>query len=275
MAEDWNPAFDALHPAFGQLRNLRCWQGAADWPLCDHLAGLLPQGLRSQAGQPIRFLPQDHTLPYPELYYEERIYQHGIVATRANWHDFFNALMWALYPQTKVQINALHVADMQAQGKKRTPQRDALTILDESGVIIAATRRVLLQQVVEFSWESLFWGERNAWGREAGCFLIGHAMLEKLLDPYVGMTAHALLVEVSEHFFSWPLAQQQACLDGAIAATLQAGNLSEPACLNPFPLLGIPGWWKNNYPAFYRNTAYFRPKNRERKVSVITAPAAS
>lgn len=272
MAEDWNAAFDAWHPAFGQLQKLRCWQDVEDWPTCRCLSGLLPPGLCSQAGKPIRFLPQDHTLPYPELYYEERIYQHGIVSTRPNWHDFFNALMWGVYPQTKVQINALHVADMHRQGKQRTPQRDALTILDESGVIIAATRHDLLQQVMDFAWEPLFRGGRAAWGREVGCFLIGHAMLEKLLNPYVGMTAHALLAEVAAGFFDWPLAQQQSHLDSRIAVTLQEGHLPSPARLNPFPLLGVPGWWENDDQAFYRNTAYFRPKNRERKVNIITAP---
>lgn len=224
MADVWNAAFDALHPAFRQLDNVRCWEDAADWPACDLLTQQLPKGLRAQSGKPIHFLPQDHTLPHPELYYEERIFQRGIVSTRPNWHDFFNALMWAVFPQTKVQINALHVADMERQGKKRTPQRDALTILDESGVIIAATRRDLLQHIIDFSWEKLFWQERDAWGREIGCFMIGHAMLEKLLTPYVGVTAHTLLVEVDQAFFGLELAQQQAWLDGVVEEMLQWGN---------------------------------------------------
>lgn len=270
MTDSWNPNFDYLHPCFQQLLNIRCWQGQGDWPSCETLASVLPPDLRAQSGQPIRFLPQDHTLPFPELYYEERIFQHGIVSTRPNWHDFFNALMWALYPQTKAMINALHTADIQQYGQPRTPQRDALTMLDESGVIIAASHRDLLQQVLDFVWQDLFWQERSAWGQEIGCFMIGHATLEKMLTPYVGMTAHALLVEVDAAFFSLPLAQQQVHLDGLLATSLWQDGLPSPASLNPFPLLGVPGWWDNGSSAFYQDTGYFRPKNRERAVRVIT-----
>lgn len=269
MPDIWNAAFESLHPAFRQLQNVRCWQDSTDWPACDMLTTVLPEELCSFGGQPIQFLPQDHTLPYPELYYEERIFRYGIVSTRSNWHDFFNALMWGLFPQSKVLINALHAADLEQHGKQRTSQRDALTILDESGVIIVATRRELLQYVLDFVWEPLFWQERSAWWREIGCFLIGHAMLEKLLTPYVGITAHALLVEVEAGFFSFSLAEQQAYLDGVVAEALNRGYLRSPVCLNPFPLLGIPGWWGNNMQAFYWNEAYFRAKNRQRKVSII------
>lgn len=269
MPDIWNPTFDTLHPCFQQLRNIRCWQASADWPACETLGSVLPPGLFAQSGQPIHFLPQDHTLPFVELYYEERIFQHGIVSTRPNWHDFFNALMWALVPQTKVMVNALHAADLVQHGKRRTPQRDALTVLDESGVIIAASRRELLGYVLDFLWEPLFWQERAAWGQEIDCFMIGHATLEKMLAPYVGVTAHALLVEVEPAFFSLSLAQQQAYLDEVMAGMLQQGALLSPASLNPFPLLGIPGWWENDEQAFYQNTEYFRPKNRERAVQII------
>ncbi len=272
MPDRWNPAFETLHPCFGQLQNIRCWQGLEDWPACERLANGLAAGLQSADGMPIRFLPQDHTLPYPELYYEERIFQHGIVSTRPNWHDFFNALMWNLFPHTKVLINALHAADIKQYGKPRTPQRDALTVLDESGVIIVASRRELLQRVLDFAWETLFWQERAAWGQEIGCFMIGHATLEKMLTPYVGVTAHALLVEVEPAFFQASLAQQHAYLDQVMATTLQQGKLYSPACLNPFPLLGIPAWWDNSDLAFYQNKGYFRDKNRVREVNIIAAP---
>ncbi len=140
-SDTWNADFDTLHPCFQQLRNRCCWAGLTDWPACECLNQLLPAALCAQSGMLVRFFPQDNTLPFPELYYEERIFQHGMVATRANWHDFFNALMWSVFPQTKVMINALHAADIQQHGKPRTPQRDALTVLDESGVIIVASRR--------------------------------------------------------------------------------------------------------------------------------------
>jgi len=179
--------------------------------------------------------------------------------------------MWSVFPHTKVMINALHAADIQQHGKPRTPQRDALTVLDESGVIIVASRRECLQHVLDFAWETLFWEERAAWGQEIACFMIGHATLEKMLTPYVGVTAHALLVEVTPAFFHLPLAQQHAYLDQVVSGRLQHGGLASTACLNPFPLLGVPGWWENTAVEFYRDRGYFREKNRERTVEIIAA----
>lgn len=265
----WNANFATLHPCFQQLQNVRCWDGLTDWATCEHLAQFLPADLYAASGLPIVFVPQDDTLPFPELYYEERIFQKGMVSTRPNWHDFFNALMWCLYPHSKVMINARHAADIGEYGKPRTAQRDALTVLDESGVIIVSSRRELLQQVLNFAWEDLFWHERAAWESEIACFMIGHATLEKMLTPYVGATAHALLVEVDASFFMLTLAQQHTHLDTVVAKTLQHGGLASTAHLNPLPLLGVPEWWENASLAFYQNKTYFREKNRERAVSIL------
>jgi hypothetical protein len=273
MSDLWNPVFATLSPCFQQLHNCTVWQGFREWPDAHDLEAVLPEGLRSQSGARIRFLPQDHTLPFPELYYEERIYQQGIVSTRkANWHDFFNALIWGLFPQSKVQISASHARDLAQQtDKKRTPQRDALTVLDESGVIIAASRRDLLQLIETFAWQTLFCSEKGAWGQEIACFMFGHAMLEKLMTPYVGLTAHALLVDVEDAFFGWSLREQQAFLDQQIAGALSQGILRSPRTLNPFPMLGVPGWWNDQSPAFYRDQTYFRPAGRAREVDIIRA----
>lgn len=270
MADSWNPDFAHLHPAFQQLQPVRCWEDATNWPSCEQLEQVLPAGLQAVSGQAIRFLPQDHTLLHADLYYEERIFQHGIVSTRPNWHDFFNALMWGVFPQSKVQINARHADDITQLGKKRSPQRDALTILDENGIIIAASRCELLQAMVDFAWQEVFWQQRAAWGQEIAGFIIGHALFEKLLTPYVGVTAHAVLMEVEDDFFTWELKQQQTHLDKRLAASLQHGDLLSPLSLNPVPVLGIPPWWAANESAdFYQNTQYFRPKNRPRNINIL------
>lgn len=266
---DWDPQFARAHPAFSQLRDQHSWLADSDWPACVRLDRRLPLGLKSAQGMPLRFLPQDETLLFPELYYEERIHQQGIIATRPNWHDFFNALIWGLFPHSKVAINTCHAADLLSAGKARTPQRDALTVLDENGVVIAASRRSLLNCLIEFDWQRLFVTERAAWGQEVGCFVFGHAVLEKFLQPYVGMTAHALLVEVDDRFFSYELAAQQAELDQTIRHFLLAGGLDKTRRLNPFPLLGVPGWWPVQDADFYAQQQYFRAKSRERDVSIL------
>jgi len=93
-----------------------------------------------------------------------------------------------------------------------------------------------------------------------GFFLFGHALYEKALAPYIGWTGKAWIVAVPQTFFARPHDEQIAELDGHIAADLHAGELATPVCLSPLPLLGIPGWAPENAdPAYYDNTAYFRP----------------
>lgn len=271
----WNPQFATLHPVFQQLPAIEAWSSYQQWPECEALQRLLPADLQAQSGMPIQFVAQDATLPFPALYYEERIFQHGMVATRpANWHDFFNALMWSQYPRTKVQINAQHAADLQQYGKQRTPQRDALTLFDESGVVIVSTRREGLQPILDFDWQTLFVEQRDAWSNDMACFVIGHALLEKLLTPYVGVTAHALLVEAPPAFFAQDNQAQRAWLDQVITDFLAAGKLLSPLHLNPVPVLGIPGWWANSDAAFYQQSGYFRAKSRERPGSILDGLSA-
>ena len=269
MSDCWNPAFAHLHPVFTQLAAVQIWQDCQTWPSCERLNTLLPQSLTANTGKPLHFLPQDHTLPYAELPYEERIFQHGVIATRPNWHDFFNALIWGLFPHSKVVINTLHGADIAANGKGRTLQRDALTLLDESGLIIAASRTALLEQIMAFEWEQVFVAEKAAWGREIAAFAFGHALLEKLLTPFIGLTAHALLVAVEADFFQQDLPAQQAYLDQVIAKALQQAVMPSPKHLNPLPVLGRPDWWPQQNSDFYQNQAYFRPYRQQRPVSII------
>lgn len=269
MMNQWNPAFAKGHIAFEQLAQVSQWLDFSNWPTCDYLNSLLSIDLTTASGEPLRFAAQDTTLPYPELYYEQRIFQHGLIATRANWHDFFNALMWQQYPQTKLAINALHAVDIQAYGLKRTAQRNALTIFDESGIIIVASQRELLALIQAFAWDDLFKKHANVWGKSIKSFIIGHALCEKLLQPFIGMTAHALLVEVNTDFFTASLEQQQALLDAIVAKTLNAGYLASPKQLNPVPVLGIPHWWPEQSNAFYQNKAYFRSRSSERCCDII------
>ena len=79
---------------------------------------------------------------------------------------------------------------------------------------------------------------RACWA-EARLTLVGHALLEKLSTaPRKALTAHVLLAD--------PLA-----LDAD-------GWASKPFW--PLPVLGVPGWWPSNRdPAFYADSAVFRP----------------
>lgn len=271
MSDSWNPIFYQHHPSFAQLLPLlTSLSSTSTWPLCATLNAGLPAHLTNANQKLIQFTPQDASLPYRELYYEQRIFDHGLVSTRANWHDFFNALIWQRYPRLKLAINERHVADIkQLPHKARTPQRDALTIFDESGVIIVSSQRMVLQNIIDFNWQKLFQYERQAWYETCACFVVGHALLEKFLTPYVGLTTHAVLVQVKEDFFNQSFETQRFQLDYWLAEAVRAGRLYSPQVLSPFPVLGVPEWWSEQNDLFYANTHYFRPKRRERAIEIF------
>jgi hypothetical protein len=99
-----------------------------------------------------------------------------------------------------------------------------------------------------------------------GFFLFGHGLYEKALRPYVGMTGQGLLLPVEAAFFGWSLEEQLCHLDESLAQYLaEPGHCRSTAELTPVPLLGVPGWTSDNDdPAYYDNTAYFRPGRRSR-----------
>ena len=59
----------------------------------------------------------------PPDYYECHIAATGEVPTRPhNWHDWFNALAWLVWPRLKGALNRRHLWAMQAQGEVRRGQ---------------------------------------------------------------------------------------------------------------------------------------------------------
>lgn len=237
----------------------------SSWPAREALDALLAEhALLTGAGASLHLVPPS---PSNESY-ETRIYVRGEMQFREHeWHDLFNLLAWLAYPRTKRALNAAHHEElMRAQRQEGTSGtrgrvRDALTVFDESGVIVASTGAGLLADVHAFQWKPLFWAQRERVRAEMRFYLFGHAMFEKALSPYVGMTAHALLVPVSREVISLPSVPQLNSIDELVAAQVSA--MSTPQALSPLPLLGVPGWWHaNEASGFYDNENYFRPGRR-------------
>ncbi|HEY5776734.1 MAG TPA: DUF3025 domain-containing protein, partial [Xanthomonadales bacterium] len=101
----------------------------------------------------------------------------------------------------------------------------------------------------------------------------GHAMLEKYLSPYKAMTAKALLVLVDADFMALPATERLVRLDREIATKLLGGRLlTEPACLSPLPIAGVPGWWpqqEQDEHHFYNDADVFRPPPKEFKPAPV------
>ena len=97
-----------------------------DFPSCEQLNAMLPEGLSTASGQPIRFVPSTEL---DDGGYEHRIYTSGRISTRPdNWHDLFNALVWMRFPRLKIAMNSLHFHALSeehdgSRGKLRYPER--------------------------------------------------------------------------------------------------------------------------------------------------------
>ncbi len=261
---DWAHPWFAQHEARG-----RRWQQAALAGYARYLqelnADARAAGHRTGRGQALGFIAQDDL---PEgASYEGHIAATGGVPTRHNLHDFFNALHWFAFPRIKATLNARQAdaIDVLGVGPTRGGVRDALTLFDENAVLFASADSTLTQALRDFDWRALFVAGRTKWDCACEVRMFGHALLEKLIAPYVACTAHAWVVDVPEIYFAWPRAQRNAYLDEVVSTSLAAdGNLSGRS-FAPLPVLGIPGWWAaNEDPSFYDDTSVFRSGRRQR-----------
>ena len=214
--------------------------------LCDGVP--VCQALNADAAAPVRFVSQ--ALLPPGMAYEQFIFDTGQVPTRENLHDFFNGLVWLHLPQAKRRMNQLQAQAIAAQGvgAVRGPLRDALTLFDENGALLDAPAP-LWQALHARDWQRLFVDLRPLWV-PARLLLVGHALMEKLVFPRKGITAHV---------YQAPAAIETiAQTDAWLAAELQPGRWAQKPFV-PLPLMGIPGWCHgNDAVSFYDDLSVFR-----------------
>ena len=204
-------------------------------------------GIRTESGKPVRFVPPAAA---KTPHYELRVYESGCVETRpANLHDLFNALAWLAFPLTKARINAMHAERIPREGGRRGRLRDLLTIFDEGGAIVACADDELVAMLRGFRWKELFWEKRARVLGSMRVLVLGHAVLEKALEPWPGITCKAIFVAAG------------ADADAQAAAWLaRLPPHATPQELAPLPVFGYPGWLaESDRPEFYDDARYFRP----------------
>lgn len=251
--QDWKAHID-LKQSFWEGYRVTLGRLADEvFPSPDELNRLLLPGQANARGNAIRFRSAGEI---PGVAYEKHIHETGEVSTRENsWHDLFNALAWCRFPYLKSAMNEVHYRCLgEEKNGRRGKQRDALTLLDESGVIVTSPSEELLEALSERNWHAAFVLHRDAWAG-TGVLVCGHAILEKFLRPYKSITAHAIYLHLDK-------AMCLAELDELLAETLLEGSLlRSPKDLSPLPLMGIPGWWPEGAQdcAFYADQSVFRP----------------
>lgn len=254
---DWTrPWYASILPAAQSIVAAPDWRSALNQAAQE-------MDLRNHGNLPLQFIPQEEL---PEgVAYESHISSAGKVPTRENLHDFFNALVWLSFPNIKRQLNALQAAQI-AQlgiGKSRGPARDAATIFDENAAILVLedsdVGRRLLAHLQAHEWQQALYAMSACFGTQAQVWSFGHALMEKLVQPYKAITAHTWVVWADREFFHWKHAEQAAWIDASVSASLQGHALST-ADYTPLPVAGIPGWSAEQNAAFYQDTTVFRAK---------------
>ncbi|MBE1299649.1 MAG: DUF3025 domain-containing protein [Alteromonadaceae bacterium] len=196
-------------------------------------------------------------------YYEQVIYEDRIIPTRLNnWHDFFNACIWMLFPHSKSLLNQLHISDITTHGlNPRTPARNRITHFDECGGVLLYQDETELALLQEHQWTRAFYENRAWWGKRLRFINFGHANYEMLLNPFLGLTGKCIPVKANASVMELESLEMYKCLDTALAEELKSGSwFAKRGNLKPLPLLGIPNWdARNAHPEFYDNRDYFRP----------------
>lgn len=251
------PVVALSHPGFAPYRALiDALALERGLPSLDALnAQAAARDIRQARGLPLRFVAPARAASARA--YETHILDSGQVPTRADtWHDVLNALVWLRFPRFKAALNAAHGSAIAAEtGQLRSRRRDALTVLDESGVWVASRDPALPALLAGHAWEALFWQARTQVVRDMRFVVVGHALLEKMRAPYPAMTGKCLL-----------LAPPTLDPDAAETCALSALDaVDTPRRLPPLPIQGVPGWDAANARAgYYADAAIFRPPRAAR-----------
>ena len=228
--------------------------------------------IENHRGRPLQFVAQAE-LP-PSTAYEAFISQTGQVPSRRNLHDFFNALVWLTYPRSKAQLNALQAAELARRreddvspggsgvGSTRGAVRDRATIFDENAALLISADPAIESALQAHAWQDALVERRAAFGVRCEVRLFGHALIEKLVNPYKAITAHVWILHVDAAYFALSAMQKKAVVDSLLYAQLQQRLLDTAP--TPLPVLGVPGWWPAQDKAFYADAAVFRPQRLAR-----------
>lgn len=227
---DWTASFYETSPLFWPIAPAASALSAFDrWPDAEELT-------RALSAAPVRFelaapRPRRRKAPATGSGYDARITSDRAVPTRArSWHDLLNALVWATFPRAKTALHARQHRMIAARvggnarvPSARSPEQDAVAMLDEGGLVLLCTPHLeaelagALAQLGNGGAEVL----RLAVAEGAACpVLFGHALYEGLACRWGGIVrAAGYLVPVSE--VPADAASRVAVADGALAALLE------------------------------------------------------
>ena len=187
--------------------------------------------------------------------FDRLIAQASRIPTRvASYHDLLGALVWLHFPALKT---AIHRTQLAGSVWLRGPVENAATHLDESGVLVLSAEPALFESLAALQWREVFWDQRAELTQSSRFLGFGHGLLDSLREPHPRLMGKALFVRIRVEHLALSNSELRVLVDGALAKCLPA-FLTEPACLQPLPVLGVPGWSAQQSGEFYQDTCYFR-----------------
>jgi len=254
--DKWDTSVFHSSPILQQLADLtRHFEDYKEWPTLHDYQTIFK--LKKVGILPVA---QSTSIESFEEQYEPRVYLKKELQTRTeNWHDFFNAMVWMRFPNTKKILNALHfkAASSREAGTNRSTLENRITQFDECGAVILTSNSALLELVRNHQWKELFIEHRDAFENEIKCVIFGHAIFEKALAPYIGMTCHCILID-DKKLLKEAYEGNYSNLDLYLAELWQHTLSINTERFNALPVLGIPGYWSDQSTIFYKNEKYFR-----------------
>lgn len=214
---------------------------------------------------PVRFVPQQDLTAGTA--YEQFIFDTRRCPVCPGPHDLFNGLVWLRFPRAKSALNRLQAQAIARDGvgARRGPVRDAITVFDENGALLDAPAP-LWEALRARAWRRLFVDLRPLWSA-ARLLVFGHALLEQLLAPRKGLTAHVWCANAAM--------DSGASADAWLAARCTAEALAAKP-FTPLPVLGVPGWWAGNENfSFYDDSLVFRPRKTPEPITTTTSAGSS
>ncbi len=252
----WSTSIFHTSPIIKQLKpTLDVFESFTRWPTIEDYSNIF-----IQLNSSITPVPQAELFLSYEDQYEPRVYLKNELQTRTNnWHDFFNATVWLKFPKTKKMLNQLHYnQSINRQAKtNRTLLENRLTQFDECGAIIISNDEKLLDLIRNHQWKELFIHHRQRFENDIRCVIFGHAIFEKALNPYIGLTCHCLLFN-NTILLDEAKNNKNSLLDTTVASIWKDKIAFSTDKFQPFPLLGLPGYWLDQDNLFYSNKQYFR-----------------
>lgn len=254
--DHWSTDVFLTSPIIKQLeKTTQYFAEYKDWPTLENF-----QKIFSDYALDINPVAQATEINSFEELYEPRVYLKGELQTRTeNWHDFFNAMVWLNFPETKKTLNKLHFteATKRPKGSNRSTLENRITQFDECGAILVSTNNELLDLIKQHNWQKLFLENRLLLEDHLRCIVFGHAIFEKAINPYIGMTCHCLLVN-DENLLTKVKSHDYSDLDKYLTDKWQGEIAYNPTKFAAFPVLGMPKYWPVQNKDFYQNKHYFR-----------------